>query len=67
MTKTSAARPTEEEQEQEISIKEFMKIQKQLMGNMQLMFQKHATATPTTLSSGSCRSRTVVKDSNNAS
>ena len=67
MTKTSAARPTEEEQEQEISIKEFMKIQKQLMGNMQLMFQKHATATPTTLSSGSCRSRAVVKDSNNAS
>ena len=43
MTKISAASPNEEEQEQEISIREFMRTQKQFMENMQLMFQKHAT------------------------
>ena len=62
MTEISAASQNEGEQEQEISIKKFMKIQKQLMGNMQLMFQKYATATSTTQSSESCRSMTVVKD-----
>ena len=43
MTEISAASPNEEEQEQEISIREFMRTQKQFMENMQLMFQKHAT------------------------
>ena len=47
MTEISAATPNEEEQEQEISIREFMRTQKQLMENMQLIFQKHATATST--------------------
>ena len=47
MTEISAASPNEEEQEQEISIIEFMRTQKQLIENMQLMFQKHATATST--------------------
>ena len=47
MIEIPAAIPNEEEQEQEISIREFMKTQKQLMENMQLMFQKHVTATST--------------------
>ena len=67
MTEISAVSPNEEEQEQEITIKEFMKTQKQFMENMQLMFQKHATATPTTQSSGPYKSRTDEKDSNDAS
>ena len=66
MTEISAASPNEEEQEQEISIREFMKTQKQFMENMQL-FQKHATATSTTQSSGPYRPRTDEKDSNGAS
>ena len=45
MTEISAASPNEEEQEQQITIREFMKTQKQFMENMQFMFQKHATAT----------------------
>ena len=48
MTEISAASPNEEEQEQEISIREFMKTQKQFIENMQLMFQKHATTTSMT-------------------
>ena len=52
MTEIAAASPNEEEQEQEISIREFMKTQKQFMENMQLMFQKHATAMSTPQSSG---------------
>ena len=44
-----------------------MKTQKQFMENMQLMFQKHATATSITQSSGPYRSRTDEKDSNDAS
>ena len=67
MTEISAASPNEEEQEQEISIKKFMKIQKQFMENMQLMFQKHATATSTTQSSRPYRSRTDEEDSNDTS
>ena len=54
MTEISATSPNQEEQEQEISIREFMKTQKQFMENMQL-FQKHATATSTTQSSGPYR------------
>ena len=54
----------EEEQEQEISIKEFMKTQKQFMENMELMFQKLATATSTTQPRGPYRSRTDEKWSN---
>ena len=38
MTEISAASPNKEEQEQEISIREFMKTQRQFMENMQLMF-----------------------------
>ena len=49
MTEISAARLNEEDKE--ISIKEFMKTQKQFMENMQLMFQKHATAMSRTQSS----------------
>ena len=67
MTEISAASPNEEEQEQQITIREFMKTQKQFMENMQFMFQKHATATWTTQSSGPYRSRTDEKDSNDAS
>ena len=67
MTEISAASPNEEEQEQEISIKKFMKIQKQFMENMQLMFQKHAAATSTTQSSRPYSSRTDEKDSNDTS
>ena len=44
-----------------------MKTHKQFMENMQLMFQKHATATSITQSSGPYRSRTDEKDSNDAS
>ena len=67
MTEISAASPNEEEQEQEISIREFMKTQKQFMENIQLMFQKHATAISTTQSKSSYRSRTDEKDCNDAS
>ena len=67
MTEISAASPNEEEQEQQITSREFMKTQKQFMENMQFMFQKHATATWTTQSSGPYRSRTDEKDSNDAS
>ena len=42
-----SASPNEYELEQEISIKEFMKAQKQFMENMQLMCQKHATVNNT--------------------
>ena len=66
MTEISAASPNEEEEEQEMSIKEFMKTQKQFMENMQLMFQKHATATSMTHSSGPYRSSTDAKYSNDA-
>ena len=52
MTEISAASPNKEKKEQEISMKEFMKTQKQFMENMQLMFQKHASATSTAQSSG---------------
>ena len=52
MTKISVARPNEEEQEQKISIRQFMKTQKQFM---ELMFQKYATATSTPQSSGPYR------------
>ena len=44
-----------------------MKTQKQFMGNMQLMFQKHTTATSVTQPIGPYRSRTDEKDSNDAS
>ena len=67
MTEISAASPNEEEQEQQITIREFMKTQKHFMENMQFMFQKHATATSTTQSSGPYRSRTDDKDCNDAS
>ena len=67
MTEIAAASPNEEEQEQEISIREFMKTQKQFMENMQLMFQKHATAMSTPQSSGPYRSRIDENDSNDAS
>ena len=67
MTEISAASPNEEEQEQEISIREFMRTQKKFMENMQLMFQKHATATSTPQSSGPYRSRTDENNSNDAS
>ena len=43
-----------------------MKTQKQFMENMQVVFQKHATATSTAHSSGPYRSRTDEKDSNDA-
>ena len=67
MTEISAASPNEEEQEQEVNIREFMRTQKQFMENMQLMFQKHATATSTPQSSGPYRSRTDENNSNDAS
>ena len=67
MTEIPAASPNEEEQEQEISIREFMRTQKQFMENMQLMFQKHATAMSTPQSSGPCRSRTDENNANDAS
>ena len=67
MTEISAASPNVEEQEQEISIREFMRTQKQFMENMQLMFQKHATATSTPQSSGPYRSRTDENNANDAS
>ena len=67
MTEISATSPNEEEQEQEISIRNFMKTLKQFMENMQLMFQKHATASSTTQSSAPHRSRVNEKDSNDAS
>ena len=57
------ASPNEEEKEQEISFKEFMKTQKQFMEKILLVFQKHAT----TQSSEPYRSRTDEKDSNDAS
>ena len=38
MNGISAANPNEEEQKQEISIKEFMKNKKQFLENMQLIF-----------------------------
>ena len=44
-----------------------MKTQKQFMENMQLMFQKHATATSMTQFSEPFRSKTDEKDSNDAS
>ena len=58
MTEILAVSPNGEEQEQEISIREFMKTQKQFMENMQLMFQKNTTVTSTPQSSGPYRSRT---------
>ena len=64
MTEISATSPNEEEQEQKISITEFMRTQKQFMEIMQLMFQKHATATSTPQSSGPYRSRTDENNSN---
>ena len=67
MTEISAANPNEKEQEQEISFKKFVKTQKQFIENMQLMFQKHATATSTIQSSRPYRSRTDEKDSNDTS
>ena len=67
MTEISAASPNEEEQEQEISIREFMRTQKQFMENMQLIFQKHATAMSTPQSSGPYRSRTDENNANDAS
>ena len=67
MTEISAASPNEEEQEQEISIREFMRTQKQFMENMQLMFQKHATVRSTPQSSGPYRSRTDDNNANDAS
>ena len=67
MTEISATSPNEEEQEQEISIRDFMKTLKQFTENMQLMFQKHATALSTTQSSAPHRSRIDEKDSNDAS
>ena len=67
MTEISAAIPNEEEQEQEIPIKEFLKTQKQFMGNMKLMFQKIATATSATRSSGDFSSRTDKKKFNHVS
>ena len=54
-------------QEQEISINQFMKTEKQFMENMQLMFKKHATVTSAIQSSGPYRSRTNGRDSNDAS
>ena len=66
MTEISAASPNKEEQEQEISIREFMKTQKQFMDNMWLMFQKHATATSIAQSSGTHRSTTDEKEPNDA-
>ena len=65
MIEILAASPNGEEQEQEISIREFMKTQKQFMENMQLMFHKHSTATSTPQSSGPYRSRTDENNSNN--
>ena len=67
MTEISATSPNEEEQEQKISITEFMRTQKQFMEIMQLMFQKHATATSRPKSSGPYRSRTDENNSNDAS
>ena len=67
MTEISAASPNDEEQEKEITIKEFMKTQKQFTENMKLLFQKHATAASTTQSSGPYRSGNDEKDSNDAS
>ena len=67
MTEISGASPNEEEQEQEISIREFMKTQKHSMENMQLMLQKHATATSTPQSSVPYWSRTDENNSNDAS
>ena len=67
MTEISAASPNEEEQEQEISIREFMTTQKDFIENMQLMFQKHATATSMPLSSGPYRSSSDENNSNDAS
>ena len=66
MTEISISR-NEEEQEQEINIKEFLKTQKQFLGNMQFMFQKHATATRTTKSNELHRSRIGEKDSHDES
>ena len=67
MTEISAASPNEEEQEQEISIREFMRTQKQFMENMQLMFQKHATAMSMPQSSGPYGPKTGDNNSNDAS
>ena len=67
MTEISAASPNKEKKEQEISMKEFMKTQKQFMENMQLMFQKRASATSTAQSSGPYRSRNDEKYSNDVS
>ena len=44
-----------------------MKTQKQFLENMQLMFQKHATATSGAQSSEPYRARTIEKDSNDTS
>ena len=62
MTEISVASPNKEEQEQNITIKEFFKTQKQNIENMQLMFQKNTTATSTTQSSRPYRSRNDEKD-----
>ena len=62
MTEISVASPNKEEQEQNITIKQFFKTQKQNIENMQLMFQKHTTATSTTQSSRPYRSRNDEKD-----
>ena len=64
MTKISAASPNEQEQEQKISIRQFMKTQKQFA---ELMFQKYATATSTPQSSGPYMWRTHEINSNDAS
>ena len=67
LTEISVASQNEEEQEQDITLTEFMKTQKQLMDNTQLIFQKHATATSTTQFSGTYRSGNDEKDSNDTS
>ena len=67
MTEISAASSNEEEQEQEISITDFMRTQKQFMENMQLIFQKHVAATSMPQSSVPYKSRTDGNNSNGAS
>ena len=49
MTEISTENPNEEEQEQEISVREFVRTQKQFMENMQLMFQKYCNVNATVL------------------
>ena len=66
MTKISAAAQMRRSKSRILQLKSLRRLKNSEMENMQVVFQKHATATSTAHSSGPYRSRTDEKDSNDA-